>query len=102
MVAKLANHDWTIYVATGTSSNKVRQFRQNSKAGICYFAGGDSVTLLGTVQIVTDRAEKAEMWQDWLINHFPQGIDDPDYCLLKFTPHEGTFCIGEDFATEKL
>lgn len=101
-VAKLANRDWTVYVATGTSGNKVRQFMQNPRASISCFKIGGSVTLIGTVQLVEDRAEKAAMWQDWLFNHFPQGVDDPEYTLLKFTPHEGTFCIGEDFATEKI
>lgn len=102
VVAKLANHDWNIYVATGASGNKVRQFQQNPKASVCYFFGGDSVTLLGTVQIIADKTEKAALWQDWLIRHFPKGVDDPEYCLLKFIPHEGTIYIGEEFATERI
>ena len=61
----------TIWMATGTHSAKTGHFRQNPKASVCYFLGGDSVTLLGEVEIVRDAAVKRELWQDWYIYFGP-------------------------------
>jgi AraC family transcriptional regulator len=79
-----------IYFSTEARSNKVAHFRQNPKASVSYYHGGNSVSLTGMVEIVTDRAMKAAVWQDWLIDHFSGGVDDPNYCLLRFqTEHAG-------------
>lgn len=33
----------------------------------------------------TDREHKAMPWKDGFEIYYPQGIDDEDYCILKFT-----------------
>jgi general stress protein 26 len=87
------------WVATGVSSVKVRHFSENSKAGACFYSDGNSVTMVGKVSVIHDRAVKAEMWLDWFINHFPGGIDDPDYCILEFETEEATLWIDNEFIT---
>lgn len=37
-----------------------------------------------------------------MLEHFPLGADDPEYCLLKFTAQCGTFWIGGEFVTYDL
>lgn len=86
-----------VWMATGTDSEKVADFRANSKAGLCYSCGGASVALRGTVEIVSDDAIRAEMWQDWYINHFPGGPSDPNYILLHFIGTEATIWIDNQF-----
>lgn len=92
----------TIWMATGTHSAKTAHFRQNPKAGICYFLGGDSVTLLGEVEIVQDAVVKRELWQDWFIAHFPKGVDDPEYCILRFDAQQATCWIDQCFETHRV
>lgn len=36
-------------------NGKVTHFENNEKAGVCYSLGGDSVTLIGGVEFITDR-----------------------------------------------
>ena len=92
----------TIWLATGTHSAKTAHFRQNPKASICYYQGGDSVTLLGEVAIVQDAAVKQELWQDWFIAHFSQGASDPEYCILRFDARQATCWIEQRFETHRV
>ena len=87
-----------VWMATSAASEKVADFRDNSKAGLCYDHYGDGVTLRGNVEIITDDSVRKEMWQDWFIHHFPGGPSDPDYVLLHFTGTEATFWIGGEFS----
>jgi general stress protein 26 len=89
----------TIWMATGTSSKKTGHFRKNPKASICAYAGGDSLTLLGNVSVISDKSVKQSLWQDWFIKHFPKGAEDPEYCVLKFEALEATIYIDEMFET---
>ncbi len=87
------------WVSTGLSSTKVRHFKGNPKAGACFYSGGNSVTLVGKVSVIQDSAVKTEMWLDWFIDHYPGGIDDPDYCILEFETEEATLWIDNEFIT---
>lgn len=91
-----------VWMATGADSMKVRDFKQNNKAGLCYDLYGDGVALRGTVEIVTDKNTRQEMWQDWFIHHFPGGSTDPNYVLLHFVGKEATFWMNGEFVHEKL
>lgn len=91
-----------VWMATGADSVKVADFRANPKAGLCCNLYGDSVALRGTVEIIADDDIRKEMWQDWYINHFPEGPTDPNYVLLRFTATEATVWIDREFAHEPL
>lgn len=86
-----------IWMSTGSSSLKTKDFVVNPKAGLCFFEEGNSVALTGKVKIVTDRASKERFWQDWFIAHFPRGVDDPEYILLKFEGDGATYWIDGQF-----
>ena len=44
-----------------------------------------------------DEAEKKALWQDWFIEHFPGGVNDPTYCILKFTAKRATYWLDFQF-----
>ena len=74
-----------IYLTTNTSSMRVAQYRKNNHASIYFcdtrfFRG---VMLRGTMEVLTDDASKEMIW--------PEGVTDPDYCVLKFTAISGRF-----------
>lgn len=91
-----------IWFSTGTSSEKTKHFQINNKAGISLFEGGNSMVETGIMEIVTNPAIKKTLWQDWFIHHFPQGVDDPEYCILKFTGEKATLWIDSEFVKLKL
>ena len=101
-MAKLKSEEFTLWVSTGANSKKVEHYKNNPNAGILFYDADDSVTLNGVVEIIqgTDvniQNIKKELWQDWLINHFHKGVDDPNFCVLKFTAKEAIIYIDGEF-----
>lgn len=87
----------TVWMSTGRSSLKTKDFCSNPKAGLCFYEQGNSVALTGEVEVVTDPALKEQYWQDWFITHFPGGVTDPEYVLLKFETNHVTYWIDGTF-----
>lgn len=93
---------FTFWFATTTTSNKTENFKRNSKASICFSEDGDNVTLIGDVVIVDDIYIKEQIWQEWFILHFPLGVNDPEYCLLKFQTKYIQAYIDDEFDDLRL
>lgn len=93
-----------IYFVTSKRSNiggKVTYFEANSKASVCYFFEGDSVTLIGNVEFVEDKEIQELVWNETDRRFFKKGIDDPKFRLIKFHTIEATFWIEGKFRTCK-
>jgi len=91
-----------IYIVTGKRSKyhgKVTHFENNTKASVCYFIGGDSVTLIGNIEIVEDDNLKTELWRESDRRFFSKGTEDPKFRLLRFVTNEATFWIDGKFRT---
>lgn len=93
-----------VYFVTSKRSpinGKVTHFEANPKSSVCYFLGGDSVTLIGNVEFVDDREIQESVWNETDRKFFKKGIDDPKFRLLKFHTIEATFWIEGKFRTCK-
>lgn len=93
-----------IYFVTSKRSEingKATHFEKSSKASVCYFLGGDSVTLIGDVKFIEDRATMENVWNETDRRFFKKGIDDPKFRLMKFHTTEATFWIEGKFRTCK-
>lgn len=102
-MSKIANEGLgIIYLSTGNSSAKTAHFLSNPKAGISFYENGDSVVLTGKVEVVKDEQIKKNLWQDWFFEHFPAGVEDPEYAILKFTAENATLWIENEFVKETL
>jgi len=72
-------------------SNKAKRAKENSRASVCIFdddyEGGSyyNITLVGDIEVITNIELKKKTWYQGLEEHFPGGVDDPNYCVLKFT-----------------
>lgn len=76
-----------IYLSTNTSSLKVYNFRNNSKACL-YFCDKRfyrGLMLKGNVQVLEDQETKNMIWKIGDTMYYKKGKTDPDYCALKFT-----------------
>ena len=93
-----------IYFSTNTSSNKVKQYTENSKACVYFYKRGkfkyQGVCITGEMQICCDQATKDKIWQFGDKLFYKQGVTDPDYCVLKFTCKSAEYYC--DFKTEKI
>lgn len=81
------------YFTTNTSSQRVAQYSKNNKASIYFYDHRffKGVQLLGTMEVITDLAVKKAIWQEGDMMYYPQGVTDPDYCVLKFTASKGRY-----------
>ncbi|HEX7714062.1 MAG TPA: pyridoxamine 5'-phosphate oxidase family protein [Bacillota bacterium] len=86
-----------VWFSTGTNSNKVRHYRANPKASVCYAIDGHNITLTGDIRVIDDMETKQRLWVDWFIEHFPGGVTDPDYCILKFETKWISLWLDDDF-----
>ncbi|MDE5738972.1 MAG: pyridoxamine 5'-phosphate oxidase family protein [Bacteroidaceae bacterium] len=81
------------YFSTNTSSMRVRQYMNDSKACV-YFCDSRffrGAMLRGTMEVLTDAESKEMIWQEDDTVYYPGGVTDPDYCVLKFTASSGRF-----------
>ena len=91
-----------LYFSTNTSSMRVSQYKENPKACVYFcdkrfFRG---VMLKGTMEVLEDSSSKEMIWQAGDTMYYPQGVTDPDYCVLKFTAQSGRYY--SNFKSETL
>jgi len=81
------------YFTTNTSSMRAEQYRENPKACIYFFDKRfyRGVMLKGEMEVLEDSASKEMIWQEGDTMYYPQGVTDPDYCVLKFTAQNGRY-----------
>lgn len=81
------DNNFTAWYATFTRSLKCKQIKENEN--ICILACDDShdLRLYGKAVLIEDEKLKKELWKPILDNFF-EGIDDPNYTLIKFIPEK--------------
>ena len=94
-----------LFFTTNTSSMRVAQFARDSKACVYFFDKRyfKGAMLKGTMDVLHDEATKRLIWRDGDEMYFPDGVMDPDYCVLKFTSRTGRYYSNfhsEDFEVE--
>jgi len=82
-----------IYLTTNTSSMRVKQYTANPKACVYFYDKRffKGVMLKGTMEVLQDQDSKKMIWREGDEMYYPEGVTDPDYCVLKFTAHEGRY-----------
>lgn len=92
------------WFSTNTSSERVAQYRANSKACIYFYEKGrfnyEGVQLVGRMEVLTDAESKKAIWQTGDRIFYPKGVSDPDYCVIKFSAERGRYY--SNFETESF
>ena len=83
------------------STSKLQRINHCNKASVCINSEDYHISLVGTIQQLTDPSIKKEMWFQGLENHF-KGYDDPNYCVLKFTTERYTLLVDWKEAKGRL
>lgn len=97
----------THYFSTNLSSKRAGQFMKNPKAAVylCNAEEFRGLMLQGTMEVLTDREHREMLWREGFEMYYPKGIDDEDYCVLKFTAEKGNYYHGlknYDFSIEEV
>lgn len=86
----------TQYFSTNYSSRRVQQFLNNPKASVyyCCEAAFKGALFTGSIEVCTDAPTKTFLWRDGFEMYYPNGIEDEDYCVLKFTAESVNYYHG--------
>jgi len=87
---------WLSFLA-GSDSNKAKRIKNCNKACVNIATSDYNITLVGTIEVVTDLETKKLHWQDvFTENH--GAVDCPDHCALIFTTERYSIFFMDDFA----
>jgi general stress protein 26 len=93
-MAPIVEDDLAIWVTTRASSNKVKQIRKNPKVCLLFAdppSGEREACVQGKAELVPDLATRKRVWglaTFNLLDHFPDGPESPDFCVLRVLPEE--------------
>jgi general stress protein 26 len=91
IVSPVVEDDMSIWVTTRSTSRKVKQLRDNPKVCLAFMEppdGDKAVTIIGEAHIIPDSEKRRRVWKLAPFNlyeHFPDGPDSADFCLLKIS-----------------
>ncbi len=93
-----------IYFSTNTSSERVNQFRKNSKSSIYFYnpVTFQGAMLKGIIEISESQEDKSMLWLEGDTLYYPLGVTDPDYCVLIFRTQSIRYyseMISKEFTT---
>ena len=86
-------NQFTIYISTNTSSSKIAHLSKNPKMCV-YFCDTEDFKgfmLGGSAETIDDIELKRKIWLDWWTRYYPEGVEDPDYTLLRLEPKNARY-----------
>jgi pyridoxamine 5'-phosphate oxidase len=85
-----------VWLSTNLPSKKVKQIAQNEKGGVYFFneASFQGLRLIGDFKIRQDQEAREKLWQPGFERYYPQGVNDPDYCVLELRVKNGNYYEG--------
>ena len=83
----------TFYFTTNTHSMRVGQYQKDNRACIYFYDKRffRGVMLKGTMEVLFDKEHREMIWRDGDTMYYKEGVDDPDYCVLRFTAVSGRY-----------
>ena len=93
-ISKADGIKWVSFL-TGMDSNKVRRIQKSNKACVCLASSEYNITLVGTIEIITDPIAKEGLWQNVFSKHY-SSHEDPVWCALRFTTERYNIFFADD------
>lgn len=80
-------------ISTNTSSSHVRSLLGNGSSCLYFFddTAFEGVCLYGNSTVCPDREYKEMLWNEGDEKYYPKGIDDEDYCVVRFDADSGRY-----------
>jgi len=85
--------EWFTF-CTGLGSNWARRIEKCDRASLCFNSPHYNITLVGTIEVLTDLVTKKEMWYEGMGSYF-SGWEDPGFCVLRFKTQRYSLMLSE-------
>ncbi len=100
-IAKANGINWLTFVP-GSGRNSVKRASKCNRACVCINSRYYHISLVGTVDILTDANSKKDNWMEPLKEYW-NGPEEADYCVLRFTTEQYTiYLIDKDFENGEI
>lgn len=86
-----AEFDGDLWFLVSKGATFVIDLRADDRVGVSLSSNDSWVSLSGRAQLVEDRAKIDELWNPMVEAWFPNGPEDPDVGLLKFTAESAEY-----------
>ena len=93
-VSKANGIEWITFL-TGLDSNKAKRIANCNKGSVCFASPAYNITLVGTLEILTDLDSKKEMWQEPIGMMF-DGPEDPNFCVIRLRTERYNILLADD------
>jgi len=93
-IAKADGINWLTF-ATSPDSNKAKRIAACDRASVCLATSEYNISLVGTVEIVTDADTKKDMWFAPMAEMW-SGPDDPGFYVLRFHTERYNLFFADD------
>lgn len=83
----------TVWFSTNTSSKRLPMLEKDGRTCI-YFVDHNTwegLALVGDIDVLHDYAAKQRLWREGFEKYYPQGVEDPDYSVYRFTAKWGNY-----------
>ena len=92
-----ADDDGTLWFYTHRSSGKTFQIENDQDVHLVYSHPGKEsyMDVWGKSNVIEDRDKIRELWNPIVKAWFPQGVEDPDLCLLQVKPYTAHYWDSE-------
>ncbi|MCL2420697.1 MAG: pyridoxamine 5'-phosphate oxidase family protein [Defluviitaleaceae bacterium] len=94
-IAKTDGINWLTF-ATSPDSNKAMRIQKCNRASVCLSSSEYNITLVGTIEVVTDADFKKSVWLAPMGPNMWSGPDDPHFCVLRFNTEKYNLFFAED------
>jgi general stress protein 26 len=93
MSTQAAEFDGEIWFFTRDNSHKIDEINKDNRVCLGYAKPDDStyVSVSGRAEMTKDRSKMEELWSPILTAWFPEGLDDPNICLMKVTVEQAEY-----------
>lgn len=81
--------NFLVFISTNTSSEKVKQIKNNPNIAIYYCIPEEykGVMIRGYAEIESDLEIKKKIWEKRMKIYYPEGVKDPDFALIRLIPN---------------
>ena len=92
-VSPVKTAGFTVWVASLRRYGKTAELERNSNVELCYLSEGhDQVRITGVAELVTEAAERQEIWDaNPLLRAYLRSIDNPEFILYRVGPRRVRF-----------
>ena len=95
-ISKADGINWISFLSD-TNGTKAQRIAKSNKACVCLASSEYHISLVGTVEIITDPVVKKEHWQEVVTNYYKADWSNPDWAVLRFTTeHYNLFFASDD------